>query len=216
MQYHPETDTLTDCWLRLDRTGMVVLDDHGEIRHTITREEYARLDADDRCCDWADRAEVTGECRDDGAVGWCVRLMRDWRLPRNAVYEMYCCTLPGWLLGYTPEGHLAEVEMARLAAEERREMARLAREENEIMDRDEAERRGEAVEYCDHDSIEAAARELGMPEDSETARLYYDRKIHRSEAVRRAAIIVRRHEDTDYDLLLASGMDRDTAREMIR
>jgi hypothetical protein len=104
------------------------------------------------------------------------------------------------------------------ALREHRESNRMAREENEIMDRDEAEIRltdqGVIVEWFGGSSLAQAADELGMPTDSETARLYFERKLPRAEAQRRAGIIRRRHEETNYDELLARGCSKDDARAL--
>lgn len=217
MRYDPDTDYITGCWLRLDRAGLVVLDADGDIHHRITEDEYRRLDADDRCCDWSEHDGVTGDCDPDSEIiPWCADLLERWSLPQTAVYEMYAATLPGWILGYTPDDEYERRRQEREDAEYHRAMD----DEMAIHDRYELElqaiERGETPIYCEAETLEAAADEIGMPADSQTARLYYERLIHRAEAERRAAKISHRHEDTDYDAMLGAGMDRDTARDLIR
>lgn len=64
--------------------------------------------------------------------------------------------------------------------------------------------------------IAKAAKLLGMPERSLTVLDFVAGRISLEEATAAAERISHRHEKTDYDSLLASGVDRDTAREMIR
>ena len=218
MKYDHRTDTFAGCWIRLSRSGMVVLDSDGDVEHRITESEYRRLDADDRCCDWSRSDGVTAKDADDEGSdqAWCLALLDQWGMTTRDVYEMYDCTLPGWLLNMDRETYRAERELER----EERAQARADDEDAEIHAREEMEtravERGETVTYCCAASVEEAADEIGMPAGSDTARLYYTRKIHRAEAMRRAAKISRRHEGTDYDHMLHRGIDRDTARDLIR
>lgn len=107
-----------------------------------------------------------------------------------------------------------------LAEYERQERDRIESEldDAEQMEAEEracrAAERGERLEFFSGETLDDAANELGMPDDSETARLYYERKLDRSEAMRRAAKIIHRHTMTDYDDLLSRGIDRETAREI--
>lgn len=71
-------------------------------------------------------------------------------------------------------------------------------------------------ELPDEQAVRSAAEALGMPEDSQTARLVAMGAIDTNEGMRRARIIRARHEKTDYDDLLAEGYDRETAREMVK
>jgi hypothetical protein len=59
---------------------------------------------------------------------------------------------------------------------------------------------------------ERLADELGMPSDSQTVALALGGVIGMDEAKRRAEKIRFRHENTNYDSLLAAGVDRDEAR----
>lgn len=63
--------------------------------------------------------------------------------------------------------------------------------------------------------IEEIAAALGMPEDSRTVREVASGQLDMEEAMERAERIRFRHEKTEYDALLRSGVDRDTAREII-
>ncbi len=123
------------------------------------------------------------------------------------------------LAGLGGELAAARREIADQAREEA-DYQRFIKEEGELADKEENEARdaarGVVIEYSDAASLKEAADELGMPQDSETVRLYYERKLHKAEALRRAGVIIARHEDTDYDALLARGIDRDTARAMIQ
>ncbi len=106
------------------------------------------------------------------------------------------------------------------ARREAREEARLEREEVELFDREQreerAKERGETLTYAPGGmTVEQAAFFLGMPEDSQTVRLYVTRMLDTKEALRRARKITHRHESTDYERLLAAGIDRDTARALI-
>lgn len=126
---------------------------------------------------------------------------------------------------FTPE-QISRAAAALAAAEnkeetqerEYQEQLRFEKEEAELCDCEEAElrliERGESVEWCECDSLEAAAEELGMPTRSETARLYFEGKLPKAEAIRRAEIITHRHEQTNYDELLRSGYDRESARAL--
>lgn len=104
----------------------------------------------------------------------------------------------------------------RDAAEERR----FIREDQDAYDRDEArwqaEQRGETLIYAPSGMTrEQAGDFLGMPEDSQTVGLFVSKMIDMKEALRRARKITHRHESTDYEYLLAMGVDRDTARLMV-
>jgi hypothetical protein len=132
-----------------------------------------------------------------------------------------------WPLSYYernfPSVARAMARYERRRADERqeaREEALMAREEMELFDREtregHAQERGETLVYAPHGTtVEQAAELLGMPEDSQTVRLYVTRMLDLREALRRARVITHRHESTDYDRLLAAGIDRDTARHLI-
>ncbi|MCX7933849.1 MAG: DUF2293 domain-containing protein, partial [Planctomycetota bacterium] len=62
---------------------------------------------------------------------------------------------------------------------------------------------------------EEVAAMLGLPIDSRTVQDVMDGAIDLKTARRRADRIAHRHEETDYDDLLARGIDRDTARMII-
>lgn len=62
--------------------------------------------------------------------------------------------------------------------------------------------------------LDAVAASLGLPPGSRTAEWLARGEISRAEAERIAGVVTRRHENTDYDALLAAGVDRDTAREI--
>lgn len=103
---------------------------------------------------------------------------------------------------------------------ERREEAKAAAEEDELYEKEMAEQiamdRGEEIEYCDAETLEEAAAEIGMPSDSQTARKYFEGKLHRGEALRRARKISWRHEQSDYESLLDAGYLKEDAREQMR
>jgi hypothetical protein len=66
------------------------------------------------------------------------------------------------------------------------------------------------------DAIKAEADAIGVLKGSRTWRAYRAGEIDADEAARIGRITTARHEATDYDALLASGVDRETARELIR
>jgi hypothetical protein len=70
---------------------------------------------------------------------------------------------------------------------------------------------GKPVESTE-EKRERLADELGMPSDSQTVALALSGAIGMDEAKRRAEKIRHRHENTNYDSLLAAGVDRDEAR----
>lgn len=56
---------------------------------------------------------------------------------------------------------------------------------------------------------------LGLPPTAKTGKWLRDGDISMEEAKRIAAIVTHRHEETNYDDLLRSGVDKSEAREMI-
>lgn len=103
---------------------------------------------------------------------------------------------------------------------ERRKEAKASAEEDELYEKEMAEEialsRGETVEYCEVETLEDAAAEIGMPVDSQTTRKYFEGLLHRGEALRRARKISWRHEESDYESLLESGYSKEEAREQMR
>nr|WP_042181095.1 DUF2293 domain-containing protein [Kibdelosporangium sp. MJ126-NF4]CEL14802.1 hypothetical protein [Kibdelosporangium sp. MJ126-NF4]CTQ96569.1 hypothetical protein [Kibdelosporangium sp. MJ126-NF4] len=118
------------------------------------------------------------------------------------------------------EPALEQAEQSCLADEE----VRLRRRE-----RDRERRAGEDVELiarmteligalfpkCPPDRAEAIARHTGLRGSGRVGRSAAGRALD-EEAITRAVVASIRHEDTDYDELLMSGVDRDEARSTIR
>jgi hypothetical protein len=200
---------------------------HAPIPVTITRGEWWATDSRGHAV-WGlgvTSDDVDGEDGEESTIGEIANALN---LSPSTLAADYGWPSDSWPLSYyepkfpSVARAVARYERRRVKErEESREEARAARTEVELSDREtreeHAQERGEALVYAPHGTtVKQAAELLGMPEDSQTVRLYTGRMLDLKEALRRASVITHRHESTDYDKLLAAGIDRDTARQIIQ
>ncbi|MCE7009581.1 DUF2293 domain-containing protein [Kibdelosporangium philippinense] len=118
------------------------------------------------------------------------------------------------------ESALEQAEQSCLADEEvrlrRRERDRERRaNEDVVLIAKMAELIGTLFPHCPPDRAEAIARHTGLRGSGRVGRSAAGRALD-EEAMTRAVVASIRHEDTEYDELLMSGVDRDAARDTIR